>query len=97
MAEEIVSLSIQGRRSSISNAKFEVEKFDGRNNFGMWKCKVLDVLIQHELDIVLDDKPAEMSDKDWIKIHWLAYGTIRLCLAKDRKYSVMKETNAKDL
>lgn len=38
-----------------------------------------------------------MSDKDWNKINQLACGTIRLCLAKDQKYSVMKETNVKDL
>ena len=33
-------------RTSVSNAKFKVEKFDGTNNFGMWQCEVMDVLIQ---------------------------------------------------
>ena len=33
-------------RTSVSNAKFEVEKFDGTNNFNMWQCEVMDVLIQ---------------------------------------------------
>ena len=33
-------------RMSVSNAKFEVEKFDGMSNFGMWQCEVMDVLIQ---------------------------------------------------
>lgn len=56
-------------RTSVSNAKFEVEKFDGTNNFGMWQCEVMDVLIQQELDIALKDKPEEMSDKDWDKIN----------------------------
>ena len=32
-------------RTMVSNAKFEVEKFDGTNNFGMWQCKVMDVLV----------------------------------------------------
>ena len=41
----------------VSNAKFEVEKFDVMNNFGMWQCEVMDVLVQQELDITLEDKP----------------------------------------
>ena len=56
-------------RTSVSNAKFEVEKFDGTNNFGMWQCEVMDVLIQQELDSALEDKLEEMSDKDWDKIN----------------------------
>ena len=38
-------------RTMVSNAKFEVEKFDGTNNFGMWQCEVMDVLVQQKLDI----------------------------------------------
>ena len=75
-------------RTMVSNAKFEVEKFDGINNFGMWQCEVSDVLIQQELDIALEDKPTDMDEKDWAKINRQACGTIRLCLAKDQKYFV---------
>ena len=67
----------------LSNAKFEVEKFDGMNNFGMWQCEVMDVLVQQELDITLEDKPEGMLDKDWEKINRQACGTIHLCLAKN--------------
>ena len=42
-------------RTMVSNAKFEVEKFDGMNNFGMWQCEVMDVLVQQELDITLEE------------------------------------------
>ena len=70
-------------RIMVSNAKFEVEKFDGTNNFGMWQCEVMDVLVQQELDITLEDKPEGMSNKDWEKINRQTCGTIRLCLAKD--------------
>ena len=72
----------------VSNAKFEVEKFDETNNFGMWQCKVMDVLVQQELNIALDDKTAELSDKDWEKINRQACSTIRLYLTKDQKYFV---------
>ena len=44
-------------RMMVSNANFEVEKFDVMNNFGMWQCEVMDVLVQQELDITLEDKP----------------------------------------
>ena len=40
-------------RTMVFTAKFEVEKFDGTNNFGMWQCEVMDVLVQQELDIAL--------------------------------------------
>ena len=84
-------------RTMVSNNKFEVEKFDGTNNFYMWQCEVTNVLVQQELDITLEDKPEGMSDKDWEKINRQACGTIRLCLAKDQKYFFMRETKAKEL
>ena len=30
----------------VSNTKFEVERFDGTNNFGIWQCEMMDVLTQ---------------------------------------------------
>ena len=75
----------------MSNAKFEVEKFDEINNFRMWQYKNLDVLIQQDLDINVEAKPDDMSEKDWEKLNRQACGTIRLCLVKDQKYFVMKE------
>lgn len=50
-------------KTMVSNAKFTIEKLDGTNNFGKWHCKVLDILIQQELDITLEDKPAEMVEE----------------------------------
>jgi hypothetical protein len=57
----------------------------------------MDVLVQQELDITLEDKLEEMSDKDWAKINRQACGTIHLCLAKDQKYFVMRKMKAKEL
>ena len=81
----------------ISNAKFEVEKYDGTNNFGMWQSEVMDILYQQELDVTLEEKPEDISEKDWVKMNRQACSSIRLCLAKDKKYFVMYETVAKDL
>ncbi|KAJ8632730.1 hypothetical protein MRB53_026066 [Persea americana] len=63
----------------------------------MWQCEVRDVLSQQELEIALEDKPSDMEDKEWQKINRQACSTLRLCLAKDQKYSVMRETFAKEL
>ncbi|KAG8488232.1 hypothetical protein CXB51_018792 [Gossypium anomalum] len=84
-------------RTTVANAKFEVEKFDGTNNFGMWQCEIMVVLCQQELDIFLEEKPDKMDDKEWVKINRQACGTIRLCLAKEQKYSIMRETSANKL
>ncbi|KAA8529158.1 hypothetical protein F0562_034043 [Nyssa sinensis] len=81
----------------VSNAKFEVEKFDGTNNFGMWQCKVLDILGQQKLDITLEDKPDDIEEKDWAKINRQTCDTIRFCLTKDQKYFVMRKTSVKQL
>ncbi|TXG49586.1 hypothetical protein EZV62_025461 [Acer yangbiense] len=85
------------QRSSMSNAKFDIEKFDGTNNFGMWQCEVLDLLFREGSDIALSSKPKDISDEDWEYVNRQACGTIRLCLAKDQKYFVMKETMASSL
>ena len=42
-------------RSKVTNTKFDVEKFDGTNNFGMWQYEVQDVLFQQELDVALEE------------------------------------------
>jgi hypothetical protein len=63
MAEGSTSKSISSVlvvRSIVSNAKFDVEKFDGKNNFGIWQCEVMDVLAQQELNMIMEDKPEEM-------------------------------------
>lgn len=33
-------------KSVVFNVEYEVEKFDGTNNFGVWQYEVMDVLIQ---------------------------------------------------
>ena len=52
-----------------SNTKFEVKKFDDTNNFGMWQSEVIDLLFQQELDITLEEKPEDISKKEWVKMN----------------------------
>ena len=70
----------------VTNTTFDVEKFDGTNNFGMWQCEVQDVLFQQELDIALEEsRPEDVDEKDWTRINRLACGTIQLCLVRGPK------------
>ena len=91
---ESPSTSNSHTKMTVSNAKFEVKNFDGTNSFGMWQCEMMDVLVQQGLYITLEDKPESMEEPEWLKINRLACGSIRLCLAKDVKYFVMRETKA---
>jgi hypothetical protein len=36
----------------ISNAKFEVNKFNGKNNFDLWKLKMSDLLV-HQVWLIV--------------------------------------------
>ncbi|CAL9030356.1 unnamed protein product, partial [Prunus brigantina] len=57
----------------------------------------MDVLYQQELDMVLEDKPEDIDDKQWTRINLHACATIRSFLDKELKYPYMKETSAKKL
>ena len=57
----------------------------------------MDILIQQELDIALEERPDDMNEKDWRKLNTQACSTIQLCLTKEQKYFVMRETNAMEL
>jgi len=45
--------------------KINVVKFDGTNNFGLWRCEVLNALNAQNLKGVLElqEKPTEMKEK----------------------------------
>ena len=47
----------------IGGQKIDVEKFDGKINFGMWRREVINVLIQIDLDVVLKNK-RDMYDEE---------------------------------
>ncbi|KAE8721509.1 hypothetical protein F3Y22_tig00015910pilonHSYRG00102 [Hibiscus syriacus] len=74
----------------MSGAKFEVAKFDGQGNFGLWQTRVKDLLAQQGiLKALRSTKPASMDEEDWEELQQRAAGTIRLCLADEVMYHVM--------
>ena len=50
--------------------KIDVVKFDGKNNFGMWRCEVMDALTTSNLEATLrlEKKPEATSEQDWDKM-----------------------------
>jgi hypothetical protein len=75
-----------------SSAKFDVMKFDGSNNFGLWQRSVKDLLVQQEMVKALyGTKPEGMEDIDWKELKARAVATIQLCLGDNVMYHVMDE------
>nr|TKS07772.1 hypothetical protein D5086_0000109800 [Populus alba] len=89
--------SIPPQYIPVSSTKFEVEEFDRKGNFGMWKCEVMDILVQMNLDFTLEDKPEDLDEKSLERINRLACSSIRLCLVKDQKYAFSEQNSAKEL
>ena len=46
--------------------KIDMVKFDDKNNFGMWRCEVMDALTTSNLEdtLRLKEKPKETSEKN---------------------------------
>ena len=89
--------------------KFDIEKFYGRTNFGLWQVQVKNLLIQSRSHKALKGKSTtifeensktskpNMSDQDWEKLDLKATSAIRLCLAKNILTNVHEIFTTKEL
>ncbi|KAF8396229.1 hypothetical protein HHK36_017843 [Tetracentron sinense] len=87
-------------KEKMASFKFEVEKFDGKTSFELWKMKMRDLLIQQELHIALDVKRKKLTfvdDLKWEEINVKALSTIRSCLANNILVNVTGEITAAGL
>ncbi|KAH9689071.1 hypothetical protein KPL70_015335 [Citrus sinensis] len=75
---ETISGDTSGGRQDLSNhysepviggQKIDVEKFDGKINFGMWRREVMDALIQIDLDVVLKNKRHLYDEEVWDRMN----------------------------
>jgi hypothetical protein len=81
----------------MQSAKFEIEKFNGKNNFEIWKVKMHDLLVQQGVVKALLGKakqPASITDEDWDEMDARALSAIRLCLADDVLFNIVTEKTA---
>ncbi|RYQ84281.1 hypothetical protein Ahy_B10g103423 [Arachis hypogaea] len=87
-------VTVSGYSSAV---KLEIEKFDGRINFGLWQIQVKDVLIQSGLHKALKKKISGIKDEEWEELDLRAASAIRLCLAKNVLANVQGMKIAKEL
>ena len=79
---------------SASTPKINVEKFDGKINFSMWRYDVMDALCCMRLVHTLDyaTRPSKCNEEEWTEMNRYACGFIHSCLVKELRYAVMEET-----
>ena len=80
--------------SKTATTKFEVEKFNGKSNFLLWKMRVTSLLVKEGVHKALQGKemkPSTMEDDEWSDIDFRAKATIILCLSDEVLYNVMNE------
>ena len=79
-------------RIGTSSTKFDVMKFNGSENFGLWQIRVKDLLVQQGMvNALYGTKPEGMVDIDWKELEVKAVASIQLCLGDDVMYHVMDE------
>src|SRR6266487_6728800 len=78
-------------------SKWEIEKFTGSNDFGLWKVKVRAILTQQKCDEALKrvaGMPDNLSDDEKAEMDGKARSAIILCLADKVPREVAKEKSA---
>uniref|UniRef100_A0A803Q6S7 CCHC-type domain-containing protein n=1 Tax=Cannabis sativa TaxID=3483 RepID=A0A803Q6S7_CANSA len=81
----------------MGNAKFDLEKFTGKNDFGLWRVKMRAMLVQQGLqDALLGESKlsATLSEKEKTEILEKAHSAIILSLGDRVLREVSKETTA---
>ncbi|KAL0363820.1 UNVERIFIED_CONTAM: Retrovirus-related Pol polyprotein from transposon TNT 1-94 [Sesamum angustifolium] len=94
---------------AMAGAKFEVVKFDGTGNFGLWQTRVKDLLAQQGiLKVLWPQKPASMDDEDLEELqqrgrnHTSAIwtedaGGFRFCAARERFNQIITDLTRLDV
>ncbi|KAJ0074652.1 hypothetical protein Patl1_37449 [Pistacia atlantica] len=80
--------------------KYEIEFFNGKNDFSLWRVKIRAVLVQQGLLKALNGKqalPESMSDEDKDDLLERAHSAIQLSLSDEVLREVAEETSAASL
>ncbi|GJZ56069.1 hypothetical protein Tco_0611262 [Tanacetum coccineum] len=63
-----------------SITRFDIEKFDGKNDFGLWQIKMRFLMVQQGCDAALETLPADMEAGEKAALMKKAYSILILCL-----------------
>ncbi|PWA96018.1 zinc finger, CCHC-type [Artemisia annua] len=77
-----------------SITRFDIEKFDGKNDFGLWQIKMRALMVQLGCNAALETLPADMEAGEKAALMKKAYSTLILCLGDRALREVTKETTA---
>jgi hypothetical protein len=86
--------------ANMVSTKFEVEKFNGKNNFSLWQRRLKDLLIQqgvHKGLLEKAKKPEKMDNDVWEEMDAKAASAIHLNLLDEVIHNVIDEDNAKSI
>ncbi|GJT58860.1 retrovirus-related pol polyprotein from transposon TNT 1-94 [Tanacetum coccineum] len=64
----------------MTGAKFDIEKFDGTGDFGLWRIKMRALLIQHGCEAALEVLPEDMEAQAKTELNKKAHSAVILCL-----------------
>ncbi|GJY89686.1 hypothetical protein Tco_0504882 [Tanacetum coccineum] len=78
----------------MTGAKFDIEKFDGTGDFGLWRIKMRALLIQHGCEAALEVLPADMDAQAKAELNKKAHSAVILCLGNKVLREVTGETTA---
>nr|GFA39164.1 retrovirus-related Pol polyprotein from transposon TNT 1-94 [Tanacetum cinerariifolium] len=78
----------------MTRAKFDIEKFDGTGDFGLWRVKMRALLIQHGCGAALEGLSADMEAKAKAELNKKAHSAVILCLGNKVMREVTRETTA---
>ncbi|GKD06157.1 hypothetical protein Tco_1181131 [Tanacetum coccineum] len=77
-----------------SITRFDIEKFDGKNDFGLWQIKMRALMVQLGCDAALETLPADMEAGEKAALMKKAYCCLILSLGDRVLREVTKETTA---
>ncbi|KAL8160958.1 hypothetical protein V2J09_012447 [Rumex salicifolius] len=80
--------------------KFDIDKFDGKISFSIWRVQMKAVLTQNGLKKALESKakmPAGTTDEQWTDLDERALSAIQLCLSREVLREVIHEETAAGL
>ncbi|GKA60385.1 zinc finger, CCHC-type containing protein [Tanacetum coccineum] len=77
-----------------SITKFDIDKFDGKNDFGLWKIKMRALIGQQGCDAALETLPANMKAGEKAALMKKAYSTLILCLGDRVLWEIEDEDQA---
>lgn len=82
---------------TVKVGKYEIEKFNGKNDFSYWRMQMKNLLVSQKLHRALagkEKKHKDMSDEDWEELDLEARASIILCLERDVAFLVDGEVTA---